>query len=118
MRYRRAFLLGVACGLVIILNPFRSRAPERMAVTFLRSVSRGGCSFEVSDGLCKTVAKRPLPIADEWRLVNRKDLATDTELFYKIAPGSQNQQTLCVMAMVRLTRFGTSWQISGYGASW
>jgi hypothetical protein len=99
---------------VILLNPFRLRAPEHVADTFLRAAARGGCSSETTVALCKTLKTHPLP-STEWRLVNRQDLPGHAvKLFYR----DSKNQTACLMAMVHVAKAGVIWQVSGYGFSY
>ena len=44
-----------------ILNPLRSRSPERTANLFLRAASAGTCLPEMSEVLCGFVRRGPLP---------------------------------------------------------
>jgi hypothetical protein len=99
---------------VILLNPFRFRAPEHVADTFLREASQGRCSSETTVPLCNTLKTHPLPSA-EWRLVNRQDLPGHAvKLFYR----DSKNQTACVMAMVHLAKTGVIWQVAAYGISY
>jgi hypothetical protein len=101
---------------IAILNPFRSRAPERIADIFLRAASGATCSPDMTEDLCQFVRKRPLP-AKEWRLVNRCDSARDVKLFYRLS-GDPNQpagNSECLIAEVHLGRVGKTWKTLGYG---
>jgi hypothetical protein len=97
---------------VTVLNPFRSRAPERIADGFLRLASAGKCSPEVSEGLCKFLANRPV-LASNRHLVYRRDSGNHVDLFYRL--GTEKE---CVVTKVGLERTGASWEISRYGVSW
>jgi hypothetical protein len=97
---------------VTLLNPFRFRAPERIADEFLRLASNGKCLPEVSEELCRFLAKRPLP-ATNWHLAYRRDVGNNVDLFYRL--GTEKG---CAVANVGLERTGSSWKISRYGVSW
>jgi hypothetical protein len=99
-----------------LLNPFRSRAPERTADVFLRAASNGKCSPDLSEDLCRFVTKRPLP-ATEWRLVNRWDSARDIKLFYRLRGewDKRGPNDRCLIAEVHLERTGATWKTAGYG---
>jgi len=101
---------------ISILNPFRSRTPERTADTFLGAAANGACAPEASEALCSFIKKHPLPAA-EWRLVNRRDSTKEIRLFYRLE-GKQvrpNKNDRCLIAEVRLQQSGETWEISGYG---
>jgi hypothetical protein len=133
--YRRLVVLLALCALAVfvwvfaanpvllevgtrfaILNPFRSRAPERTADVFLLAASRGKCSPDLSEDLCKFVTKRPLP-ATEWRLVNRWDSARDIKLFYRLRGewDERGPNDRCLIAEVYVKRTGATWNTFGYG---
>lgn len=101
---------------IAILNPFRSRAPERTAGIFLRAASNGECSPDLNENFCKFVTKRPLP-ALEWRLVNRWDSARDIRLYYRLRGegDERNKNNQCLIAEVHLERTGEGWRTVGYG---
>jgi hypothetical protein len=100
-----------------ILNPFRSRAPERTADTFLRATSQAKCLPDINDEMCKFVIKRPLP-ATEWRLVYRRDFGKGTWLYYRLNREAQKAYRPCAVAEVHLERTATSWNPTGYGLSY
>lgn len=103
---------------VTILNPFRARAPERVAEVFLRAASNAKCLPDMPEDFCRFVEKRPLP-ATEWRLVNRRDSARMISLFYRLGWKSHElaKHDGCAIAEVDVERTGTGWQISRYGVS-
>jgi len=101
-----------------ILNPFRSRGPERMADAFLRAASKGICLPELDEEFCAFVTKRPVP-ATQWQLVNRSDSRAASRLFFRLeGPWQQKGKNGCVIAEVHLEWNGAAWKPVGYGASW
>ena len=99
-----------------VLNPFRSRAPERTADVFLSAASNGKCSPDLSEDLCRFVTRRPLP-AREWRLVNRWDSTRDIKLFYRLRGewDKRGPNDRCLIAEVYVKRTGANWDTFGYG---
>jgi len=99
-----------------ILNPLRSRAPERTAEAFLSAASNAECSPDLSEDLCRFVKKRPLS-AREWRLVNRQDSAKDIKLYYRLGGDLDDRRKsgTCVIAQVHVERDGATWRTYGYG---
>ena len=103
-----------------ILNPFRSRAPERTADEFLRAASSGECLPGVGARLCRFVRERRYPPL-EWRLVNRWewDSARKVRLFYRLSGKPQELAKYgCAVGSVDLERTGTAWRISGFGVAY
>jgi hypothetical protein len=105
-----------------ILNPFRSRLPERIANEFLRAVSKAECSPGLSVELCRFVTERPALPASEWRLVYRSEWhsSRDIRLFYRLRGVSQEiagHYSGCASAHVDLARTGSTWKVSGYGVT-
>ena len=106
-----------------ILNPFRSRLPERTADIFLRAASKAECSPALSEELCRFVTERPPLPASEWRLVYRSEWhsSRDIRLFYRLRGLSQEirrHYSGCANAHVDLARNGDTWRISGYGITY
>jgi len=98
---------------VTILNPFRSRAPERIADRFLRAASNADCSPDLNEEFCKFVRKRPLP-AKGWRLVYRRDFPNDVRLYFRLrGQWQQPGADPCWIAEVHLRRFGATWRTFG-----
>jgi hypothetical protein len=103
---------------ITILNPVRSRDPERIADAFLRAASGGECSAGLREDFCSFVKRHPVTARD-WRLVNRWDSRSDIRLFYRPTwvsrePGRNSD---CAVIQVHLERVGPSWRVSGYGVS-
>ena len=73
----------------VLLNPFRSRAPEKAANQALVSIQAGHCKETLESALdmqpedkghmCRMFAQVPL---DEWALRNRRDSRDECELIY------------------------------------
>jgi hypothetical protein len=104
---------------ITVLNPFRSRTPERTGDDFLRAASAGSCPAAASAKLCSFLKTHPWPDLPKWRLVYRRDSSEDVTLFYRI--GRHSQETMgtgCVIAMVDVKTAGAAWQVSGYGISY
>jgi len=100
---------------VSILNPLRSRAPERVADVFLRAASNAKCTPDLDKKFCKFVTERPLR-ATGWRLVNRWDSARGVELFYRLTGGEKPANNKeCLIGYVHLNRTGATWRVTGYG---
>ena len=105
---------GKGTGLPI-LNPFRSRRPERIADVFLRAASSAECLPSWNEKLCKYITeRRPLP-AGAWRLVNRWDSAKTILLYYKLESHEQTRGKACVIAEIELQRTGGTWEIRTFG---
>jgi hypothetical protein len=104
---------------VTLLNPLRSRGPERVADRFMRALSKGMCAPEVGDKLCTFLKQHPLS-SSEWRLANRTEFGRDTHIFYRLGLETKSvaETKECIMAKVTLTSTGAGWEISGYGVSW
>lgn len=113
------FVLEAGTG-TTVLNPFRSRAPERTADVFLRAASNGECAPGVGERLCRYVRERRFP-GLEWRLVNRWewDSVRHIRLFYRLSGKSQEleKHNGCVIGNVDLALTGETWKISAYGAT-
>jgi hypothetical protein len=101
---------------VSVLNPFRSRTPERVADAFLRAASIGTCSPDLSEKLSDFVRKRPLPATD-WTLVNRLEFPTETRLYYRLSGPRIKavKNGRCLIAEVYVQGNGESRKNSGYG---
>jgi hypothetical protein len=97
-----------------IMNPFRSRLPERIADVFLRAALNARCLPGLSEGLCQFVTQHPLP-ASQWRLVNRWDSAKEIKLFYRLNSQELARRNGCMMAHVDLEQTGATWTVCGYG---
>jgi hypothetical protein len=100
-----------------ILNPLRSRSPERAADAFLRAASNGTCLPDWSERECKYVAEHQIP-AQSWRLVNRWDTARHVLLVYQLYAREPTKRTRsgCSLFYVELQRTGATWEISAFGS--
>ena len=103
---------------ITVLNPFRTRTPERAGDDLLRAAFVGSCPPTAIPQMCSTLKARPLPGIPKWRLVYRRDSSGDVTLFYRIGQHSQETGTGCVMAMVHLKAADAAWQVTGYGVSY
>ena len=101
---------------LLILNPFRSRAAERLADQFLRAASNAKCLPGWSEWECRAVVRHPMP-AIAWRLVNRLDSPRGTTLFYALEPRDAARRSAHRrwVATIELRHSGGSWKIFGFG---
>jgi hypothetical protein len=106
---------------ITVLSPFRSRAPERHADSFLRAASMGQCTADMNEKFCEFVRTRRFPAAD-WRLVNRWEWDGERRmrLFYKLKGNSAAfaEHGGCAIAHVDLRRTGADWKAVGYGVEY
>jgi hypothetical protein len=96
-----------------ILNPFRSRAPERTSDAFLRAASTGECLPGMDSSTCRYVRERRLR-GLQWRLVTRLDFDSGRRvgLFYRFTWGATGaKQNGCDIAPVYLQRTDTGWKV-------
>ena len=91
-----------------VMNPLRSRSPERLADEFLMAASRGTCLPAWSERTCELVRQHPIH-AKAWRLANRLDTTDKVVLFYGLRPPGP------ACYVVTLDRSGTVWTVSGWG---
>lgn len=95
-----------------VLNPLRSRVPERAAEAFLRAASQGKCLPEWNERTCNyIVTKRPVR-AREWRLVYRFDFNSgqSSDLLYEqLHPTPAS----CRPIVVSLKQVGGVWTFAG-----
>jgi len=101
-----------------ILNPLRSRSPERAAEVFLRAASKARCLSGWDERLCAFITRHPIP-ASAWRLVNRWDSGKESVLFYRLESQelAKRKRNGCLIAHVKLQRTDTTWKITGYGVT-
>lgn len=103
----------IATGFTI-LNPFRSRAPERTADVFLRAASNGKCAPGLSEAACNFITTHPLVLpGTEWRLVYRWDSAERIDLFYR---QERPRLDACRIFTVSLKRIGAGWEVFGFSS--
>jgi len=98
-----------------ILNPFRSRCPERVADIFLRAWSSAHCLADWDEAMCKATRNRRYP-GGTWRLVNRRDSDTAILLIYKIESAEQAKHGWCLIINLDLRRTGANWRVFGFGS--
>jgi hypothetical protein len=67
---------------IVILNPFRDRAPEDSATRFLSDLKNSKCAA-TDPALCTYALHTARPVLD-WKLVNRRDTSELTSLFYRL----------------------------------
>ncbi len=105
----------VATG-VTILNPFRSRAPERVADRFLRAASNGNCSPDLNEAACKYLITHTVRVLlnTEWQLVYRWDSAERIDLIYR---QERPRRDPCRVFTVSVKRAGAVWEVLGFGTS-
>jgi hypothetical protein len=104
---------------LIVLNPLRDRAPEKVATQFLHDLKNGKCEAKSVPWLCKDALERR-PILD-LKLKNRKDLGNAVMLFYlfkgKFRPDRDiNLEDAWGEGMVQVERIGTEWKVTNYGS--
>ena len=101
---------------VPILNPFRSRSPERAADAVLNALSKGACLPDWSQATCALVRRHPI-IAQSWRVVNRADYPGGVLLAYRLYSQGPTGPTGngCGLYNFELQRIGTTWRVSGFG---
>lgn len=101
---------------IAVLNPFRSRSPERVANAFLRAVSKAQCSPDWNERTCKFVEQHPVP-AQSWRLADRYDSDEYVMLIYwlDLRVPAKPARSACWPFSVQLRRTGATWKVSGFG---
>ncbi len=101
---------------VPVLNPFRSRAPERAADALLRAVSKGQCLPDWNERTCRFVTQHPLPF-QSWRPVDRYDSGGYVMVIYGLYSQEQAKRGRngCWAFSVQLQRTGASWKVSRFG---
>ena len=106
---------------LIVLNPLRNRAPEKVAIQFLSDLRNGKCDADEStvSWLCKDALQRR-PVLD-LRLRNRKDVGSTVMLFYlfkgKVRPDRDiDPEDVWGEGMVQVERIGTDWKVTNYGS--
>jgi hypothetical protein len=95
-------------GGTVVMNPARSRAPERSAQAFLLARSRGECPPGMSSYLCN---KYPFPVA-EWRLLYRQDTAREVDLYYRVRP--RGGPWGCGVIKLQMRRVSGIWQFGTF----
>jgi len=99
-----------------VLNPFRSRSPERVADAFLRAVSNARCLPGWNERTCTYVIQHPVP-AQSWRVADRYDSDEYVMLIYWLnvrTPGKREVRG-CWPFSVQLHRTGVTWRVSSFG---
>ena len=104
---------------LIVLNPLRDRAPERVATQFLSDLRNGKCEARTVPWLCKAALERR-PVLD-LRLRNRKDVGNTVMLFYlfkgKVRPDRDiDPEDIWGEGMVQVERIGPDWKVTNYGS--
>lgn len=102
-----------------LLNPFRNRAPENVAETYLNNLRKGRVDVISSYiGKNKHIPQREKkwPI-ESWRVGNREDATDKSELMYWVMRGNGYSKD-GYEEEVRFTvvRSGRSWEVESYGA--
>ena len=104
---------------LIVLNPLRNRAPEKVATQFLSDLRNGKCEARTVPWLCSDAFERR-PVLD-WKLRNRKDTDNTVRLFYllrgKFRPDRDiDPEDAWGEGMVQVERVGTDWEVTNYGS--
>ncbi len=99
-----------------VLNPFRSRSPERAADAVLKALSKGACPPDWSQATCALVRRHPIT-AQSWRVVNRADYPRGVLLVYRLYSQEQARRIGdgCSLLSFELLRTGTTWEVSKFG---
>ena len=99
---------------LVIRNPFRDLAPERVADSFLASLRANKCS--AGHELCD-YALLGHRVSD-WRLVSRDDAGDSATLYFKLTKygNSDRRNNLTGEGMIRVRKDGTVWRVSNYGS--
>lgn len=100
---------------VPVLNPLRSRYPERIAEAFLQAALSGKCLPEWKAGTCEFLRMHRPAQARAWRLVDRCESPADILLYYRLELMERAEPKHCFSAHVHLQRVGTTWEIAGFG---
>ena len=106
---------------LVVLNPLRDRAPEKVASPFVSDLRNGKCSADerTVPGLCNAALERR-PVLD-LRLRNRKDVGNAVVLFYlfkgRFRPDRDTSAgDIWGEGMVQVERIGTEWKVTNYGS--
>ncbi|MEW5980680.1 MAG: hypothetical protein AB1898_33340 [Acidobacteriota bacterium] len=104
-----------------IFNPFRDRAPERSAESFLQLISSGRCEQALAPLAMKPDSRRyhcqmekedPLK---SWRLADRKEQSsTGAQLFFRVA--RKNYADYAGKVWVNVQRRDDRWHVIDYSA--
>lgn len=107
-----------------VLNPLRSRAPERPAQTLLGAL-RDGRAQEVLPPLVRDHKMGPAVIVESelecrlvsWRLIQRKDEAdTSALLYHAVRNDAPDDEARPIRIRVERTPKGGTWRVTGYSA--
>ena len=98
-----------------ILNPFRSRAPERAADAIVRAVSKAQCLPDWNERTCKYLTRLPLR-AESWRPVDRYDSGEYVMVIFGLYTQEQARRGRngCLAVSVQVQRTGATWRFSGF----
>jgi hypothetical protein len=104
---------------LIVLNPIRNRAPEKVAAQFLSELRNGKCEARTVPWLCNDAFERR-PVLD-WRLKNRTDSGNKVVLFYlikgKFRPDRDiDPEDAWGEGMVQVERVETVWHVTNFGS--
>ena len=99
-----------------ILNPFRSRAPERATDAFLRAFFSKKCLPAWNERMCEFVAQYPFHV-QSWRPVDRYDSGMYVMVIYGLYSQEQAREGRngCWLFSVQAKRTGAKWEISHFG---
>jgi hypothetical protein len=102
--------------LILVMNPFRDKAPERAAEGVLRdlrdrNLARAfGTLGKVADGHIRE--KETQYAIDRWVLIDRKDDRPIVSLFYKVV--RKTSPTAPTIVVIRLERQSGGWVMSDF----
>ena len=102
----------------IVLNPYRDRAPERVADLFLQQLKDGNCekamaalhdSFRFQHETCEREERYAL---GSWRLMNRTDEPQKVRMYFSV--NRLNYDGMVGQAWVTVEKRGNQWQATRY----
>lgn len=97
---------------ITVLNPLRSREPERVANAFLSALSKAKCPPDMNERACMLVMNNPLSPREQ-RLVYRRDSAGEVVLFYRLLLEEWKRKVRSTY-QIELRRSGATWNVYGF----
>jgi hypothetical protein len=103
--------------LFVILNPFRNRAPERVAQRFMSQLNTNLCNSLVqpirpnyTEMICFEEKKYPVL---KFHLANRQDLKNNTKLLYRIER-SGLRRNIMTNSILELHKDDSEWRVTDF----
>ncbi len=97
----------------VLWNPFRDRAPEQAAESFLVCLRANTCTAD--SGLC--ASSLPTLRVSEWKLGYREDAGAHVTLYYRLTKfDSTDGDALSGQGAITVSRQVSGWVVTGYDA--